>query len=77
MDALSATPTSTTAAALPVQPMRSEVPPAPSSPTVAQQVSVAQSLPALPAAVQRTQLEQPPAKLMTREEMAAILALTS
>jgi hypothetical protein len=34
-------------------------------------------LPPLPAAVQRTQLESPAPKLMTREQMAALLSLTT
>jgi hypothetical protein len=44
--------------------------PAPASPTV-----VAPALPALPAAVQRTQLEPAPAKLMTLEDMTKLLGL--
>jgi hypothetical protein len=37
-----------------------------------------EALPPLPAAVQRSKLDPPPpAKLMTREEMAALLSLTS
>jgi hypothetical protein len=39
------------------------------------QPAVAEPLPALPAAVQRAQLEPPPAKLMTLEDMTALLGL--
>ena len=37
----------------------------------------AEQLPALPLGVQRSSLEPPPPRLMTREEMAAILSLTT
>lgn len=75
MDALSATQHAVTAAA-PVPAVRIEPEPA-AVPQPAQQATVAESLPALPAAVQRAQLETPPPKLITREQMAALLALTT
>jgi hypothetical protein len=75
MDALSASPTAATATPLPqARPVATPVPAEVPSPAHA---AVAEALPPLPAAVQRTQLEPPAAKLMTREEMAALLALTT
>ena len=74
MDALTPTAPAQGAPAVAAQrrpPEQAEPPrPAPAPATAAEQ------LPALPAAVQRTQLDgPPPPKLMTREEMAALLDL--
>ena len=74
MEALAATSAAPTAP--PVQAVRPEAAPASVAAPAPAQVS-SEPLPALPAALQRQQIEMPEPKLMTREQMAALLALAT
>lgn len=78
---MEAVPTSTVSSAGPVS-SPAAAPPRPRAPEPSQVGSTAQpalpehlASPALPAAVQRTHLDPPPPKLMSREQMAALLLL--
>ena len=80
MEALSATAASANPAATSVVPSPLPRPAQPAPEPLPAPVAAPphpQALPALPAAVQRTHLDVPAPKLMTREQMAAILELTT
>lgn len=74
MEALAAT--SAAPAALPVPAQRAESAPAPAAAPAPASMPAA-ALPPLPAAVQRQQIQVPEPKLMTREQMAALLELAA